>query len=70
MNDCHDWLKIWMKNQLVSDINCNLKNYDARFLYKAWQIMLGLHLVLATLHVQFTISLSNINRINDTKYKY
>jgi hypothetical protein len=43
-----------MKDHLVSDCNFNIISI---FIYKEWQIMLGLHLVLVTLHTQFTISI-------------
>ena len=35
-------------------------------IYKEWQLM-GLHVVLVTLHEQFTSSIKT-NRIGDTKY--
>ena len=33
-----------------------MQTYDAQFFYKEWQIMVGKHLVLMTLHGQFTIT--------------
>jgi len=38
-------------------IIATVQMYDAQFFYKEWQIMLGKHLVLMTLHDQFTISI-------------
>ena len=41
----------WMKNHLVSDSSCNIvKSIVLNSFYKEWQIMLGSHLVLVTLH--------------------
>ena len=51
---CHEmlsWiLEIWMKYNLAMTIIATLEIYNA-------QIMLGLHLVLVTLHERFTISI-------------
>ena len=51
-------IEIWMENHLVSDNNCNDANLWCAFKKeKEWQIILGSHLVLVTLHGQFTISI-------------
>ena len=45
-----------MKNHSLSDSNCNIMNLQhLMFFYKKWHVILGLHLVLVTLHGQFTI---------------
>lgn len=36
--------------------------------HKEWQIVLGLHPMLVTLHMRSTISIEQDNRIGDTKY--
>ena len=41
---------------------------SASFHNKEWQMMLDLNLVLAILHGQFTISIEQDHRIEDTKY--
>ena len=38
------------------------------FFYKEWQLKLGFHLVLVTLHGQFTIIMEQEYRVGDTKY--
>ena len=37
-------------------------------MHKEWQILLGLHLVLVTIHAQLQSVLSKTNKIGDTKY--
>ena len=61
------WWNITMDD--CYDSNCNNVNLTLQFFYyKEWQIMVGLLLVLVTLHGQFTISIENkIYRIGDTK---
>jgi hypothetical protein len=57
-NEVLPWMLdiIWMKIYLVGDSNCNVINpYFPQKNYKEWQIMLGLYLVLLTLHMCFTI---------------
>ena len=60
----------WMKNHLLSDNNYNIViPYCPIFFFnKKWQIMLGLHLVLVTLHGWFTINIEQDEWIDDTKY--
>ena len=55
-------VEIWMKFHLVSDVYCNIVDlYCPIFIYKEWQITLGLHLVLVTQHMQITISIEQVN---------
>jgi hypothetical protein len=42
--------------------------YNPQIYDKEWQIVLGKHFVLVTLHYNLDIVLSNTNRIGDTKY--
>ena len=44
-----------MENRFVSGNNLLFEIYDAQKTYKEWHIMLGLHLVMATLHGWFTM---------------
>ena len=47
-----------IENRLVSDNDCNIPIMpNFVFFNKEWQIILGLHLVLVTLHMRFTISI-------------
>ena len=60
--------EIWMKKHTVCDTNCNIvKSIMPSKNYKEWQIMLGLHLVLVTLHRggSWLVS-SKTTRIGDT----
>ena len=56
-------IEIWMNNHLVSDNFYNIKSkvIMREDIYKGRQRMLGLHLVLVTLHGQFTISIEQDN---------
>ena len=38
----------------------------SKCLYKEWQVVLALHFMLVTLHMWFTISIEQDNRIGDT----
>ena len=60
--------EIWMKKHTVCDTNCNIvKSIMPSKNYKEWQIMLGLHLVLVTLHRGGSWwVLSKTTRIGDT----
>ena len=50
------------KKNLVSDSNCNIINSIMfKVFYKEVPTMLGLHLVLGTLHGQFTISIEQLD---------
>ena len=50
--------EVWMKEHIVSDSDYNIiKVYFPKTNYKECQILLGLHLVLATLHKRFTFSI-------------
>ena len=62
-------IEIRMKNNLVSD-NCRntLKNIIPWKFYNEWQIMLGQHLVLVTLHRGLRLVLSKTIRIGDIEY--
>jgi hypothetical protein len=47
-------IEIWMKHHLLSDNIYNVVNPKCPIhFYKEWRILLGLHLVLVTLHRQF-----------------
>ena len=51
-------IEIWMRNHLLSDNNYNVANSKCQIvLYMECQIMVGLHLVVVTLHRQFTIEI-------------
>ena len=56
-------IEIWLRNGLVSD-----KFAMPELFYKKWQMMLGLHLVLVTLHDGLQLVLSTTYRIGDTEY--
>ena len=61
-------IKIWM-NYLFNDSNCNtVKMICPIFFYKEWQIMLGQHLVLVSLHQGLQLVLSTTIRVGDTNY--
>jgi hypothetical protein len=60
---------MYINVHLLSDNYCISLNFiTSELLNKGCKIMLGLHLVLVTLHVWFRNSMSNTNRIGDTKY--
>ena len=59
------------ENHVVSDNNCiNVNFTTSEFFKKGCKMIIRLHIVLVTLHVWFTISMRNTNRIGDTKYRF
>ena len=63
-------IEIWMKSNLVSDNDCNTVNLynPPKNVYKEWQLLLGLYLVLVTLYRGVQLVVSMTIRIGVTKY--
>ena len=62
-------VQIWMKNQLVSDSNCNIVDlYNALNFLQGMTNSVGLTLVLVTLYRGLQLVLSKTIRFGDTKY--
>ena len=55
------------ENHLVSDNNWNIVNLWSPNIYKEWEIMLGLHLVLVTLYHGLQLVLSKTIQNGDIK---
>ena len=52
-----DALGVPISNHLVNDSSCDIGIVMPNWFYKEWQIMLGLQLLLMTLHGHITISI-------------
>ena len=58
MEYCHGSFIFKWKNHLVTGNLCNIVNVQCLFFYfdKEQRLMLGVHLILVTIHMQFTIN--------------
>ena len=65
MDDCN-----LNEKSSTSDISCNIEKIwmPKTFLYKQCQLMFALHLILATLHMRFTMSIERDKQNGDTTY--